>query len=164
MYNTLNELTKWFAMQCDGDWEHNDGITIESLDNPGWLITISVEGTLLENAKFDAVKSGNPDDSDDDSWIECYKQGTVFTAMCGKIMLEAALNVFLDWMHSNTNTTPWDTAVERLKQCCLSMSIESDIQAKRRLFEEIESIPNEHPEKPMLKRMFRSIWPSGNYR
>lgn len=27
-------LQRWLLAQCDGDWEHGDGITIQSLDNP----------------------------------------------------------------------------------------------------------------------------------
>jgi hypothetical protein len=28
-------LENWFTRQCDGDWEHGEGVVIESLDDPG---------------------------------------------------------------------------------------------------------------------------------
>ncbi|TMB85990.1 MAG: hypothetical protein E6J45_14585 [Chloroflexi bacterium] len=28
-------LQHWYLSRCDGEWEHQRGITIESLDNPG---------------------------------------------------------------------------------------------------------------------------------
>ena len=28
-------IEKWYANNCNGDWEHSYGITIETLDNPG---------------------------------------------------------------------------------------------------------------------------------
>ncbi|MDQ7778906.1 MAG: Imm53 family immunity protein, partial [Planctomycetota bacterium] len=50
--NALIELQKWFAGHCNGDWEHGAGITITTLDNPGWGVDISLEGTELENKPF----------------------------------------------------------------------------------------------------------------
>ena len=40
---TLAWLQAWYATQCDGDWEHANGVSIESLDNPAgryaWICT-----------------------------------------------------------------------------------------------------------------------------
>lgn len=41
----LNWVQNWFKSQCNGDWEHGYGIRIESLDNPGWSITIDTSNT-----------------------------------------------------------------------------------------------------------------------
>ncbi len=41
-------LQQWYSHQCDGDWEHENGIRIETLDNPGWSISIDLIGTELE--------------------------------------------------------------------------------------------------------------------
>jgi len=38
-------LQKWYADHCDGDWEHEYGIVIETLDNPGWSIVIDLKNT-----------------------------------------------------------------------------------------------------------------------
>lgn len=52
MSDDLAWLLEWFAAQCDGDWEHEYGIRIGTLDNPGWRIRISLIGTELENKEF----------------------------------------------------------------------------------------------------------------
>ena len=38
--DALNWINGWFQSNCDGDWEHGFGITIETLDNPGWCVKI----------------------------------------------------------------------------------------------------------------------------
>jgi hypothetical protein len=44
--NVLTWLCEWYHSNCDGDWEHNYGIKIETIDNPGWSITIDLIGTM----------------------------------------------------------------------------------------------------------------------
>jgi Immunity protein 53 len=43
--NNLIWLMDWYAEQCNGDWEHSYGVKIETLDNPGWSVTIDLEDT-----------------------------------------------------------------------------------------------------------------------
>lgn len=45
-------LEDWYNRQCDGDWEHDHGIRIENLDNPGWTIHINLKDTELEYLKL----------------------------------------------------------------------------------------------------------------
>lgn len=45
-------IQKWYQAQCNGDWEHSYGIIIETIDNPGWSITIDLETTELEGKTF----------------------------------------------------------------------------------------------------------------
>jgi hypothetical protein len=33
--NILAELQTWYRAQCNGEWEHVWGMTIQSTDNPG---------------------------------------------------------------------------------------------------------------------------------
>jgi hypothetical protein len=44
----LKALQEWYAAMSDGDWEHELGISIETIDNPGWVVSIDLEGTPLE--------------------------------------------------------------------------------------------------------------------
>lgn len=39
----ISELENWLKKRCDGDWEHQGGISIESTDNPGWYIQIDFD-------------------------------------------------------------------------------------------------------------------------
>ena len=41
----LKWIQHWYAKHCDGDWEHDNGIVIETLDNPGWRVLIDLAGT-----------------------------------------------------------------------------------------------------------------------
>lgn len=43
--NNIIWIENWFISQCNDDWEHNFGIKIETIDNPGWSITIDTIGT-----------------------------------------------------------------------------------------------------------------------
>jgi len=45
-------IQNWFHQHCDGDWEHNENINIHTIDNPGWRLTIDLEGTSCENNFF----------------------------------------------------------------------------------------------------------------
>jgi hypothetical protein len=38
----LQWLQEWYLEQCDREWEHEYGIKIGTLDNPGWTITIDL--------------------------------------------------------------------------------------------------------------------------
>ena len=46
----LGWLERWYQAQCDGDWEHHSGVTIETLDNPGWLVKIDLRGVEPEGS------------------------------------------------------------------------------------------------------------------
>lgn len=41
----LNWIDKWFSSVCNDNWEHGHGIKIETIDNPGWEITIDLNGS-----------------------------------------------------------------------------------------------------------------------
>ena len=59
----INWFQEWFNSNCDGEWEHSHGLTIESLDNPGWFVKIDLRDTLLEFKLIqnDVVDNGNMD-------------------------------------------------------------------------------------------------------
>jgi hypothetical protein len=44
----LELVQRWYAAHCDGEWEHQYGIKIETLDNPGWRVTIDLTNTELQ--------------------------------------------------------------------------------------------------------------------
>lgn len=43
-------LQNWYAAQTNGDWEHEFGVQIETLDNPGWYLAIDLAGTPYHNS------------------------------------------------------------------------------------------------------------------
>lgn len=96
--DALRHLQEWYAAQCDGDWEHSFGITIGTLDNPGWRVTIDLDDTALVNEPFDAVERG--DHENDKDWMVCRKTGTKFEGAGGARNLNEILEVFLAWARS----------------------------------------------------------------
>ena len=51
----LGRLERWYAAQCNGDWEHTYGVTLETLDNPGWYFKVELADTYLSDRAFDAI-------------------------------------------------------------------------------------------------------------
>ena len=48
-------LLDWFSYQCNGDWEHGNGIYINTIDYPGWHLQIYIEDTEFEDYEFERV-------------------------------------------------------------------------------------------------------------
>jgi hypothetical protein len=86
-------LLKWYQSQCDGDWEHGNGIKIETVDNPGWHLRISLEGTELEEKQFQEIGI----DRSEHDWIRCFLKGTVFEGAGGPFNLPEVLKTFREW-------------------------------------------------------------------
>jgi len=101
--NALVELQKWYHSQCDGDWEHGEGISIGTLDNPGWTIEISLRGTDLEGRDFreHAYGVGENAQTSGEEWLTCKVEENVFKAFGGPFKLEEMIGVFLDWASRN---------------------------------------------------------------
>lgn len=89
----LEALQRWYLDQCDGDWEHQYGVSIGTLDNPGWFLHVDLTGTALESKNFVVVK----DLDAEAEWMHCRVENGVFEAHCGPIMLSAAIAAFLKW-------------------------------------------------------------------
>ena len=43
--SALDRLQRWYLRECNGDWEHSFGVQIETLDNPGWRVTVDLAET-----------------------------------------------------------------------------------------------------------------------
>jgi hypothetical protein len=56
----LEWLQGWYRSQCNGDWEHCYELVIETLDNPGWSISIPLEGTSVCSATMTAFLPSQP--------------------------------------------------------------------------------------------------------
>ena len=98
-------LQEWFAAQCDGDWEHSAGVRIESLDNPGWLVTIRLRGTALEKhaanrvlatlGELPSAANGNVVTGE---WLECRLDDGEFRGAGDASKLGAILGHFKTWV------------------------------------------------------------------
>jgi hypothetical protein len=86
----LEFLVRWYRTQCDGDWEHQYGVSIESLDNPGWLLRVDISQTPLAGTTLARVRT----DRSETDWVQCTCDGVTFQAACGPGNLEEALDAF----------------------------------------------------------------------
>ena len=94
MKSTLQRLQDWYFSQCDGDWEHDWGVRVSTLDNPGWSIDINTDETVYEKVTFEAVKI----ERSNDDWIHAFREETTIKLRCGPKNLEESLLIFLDWV------------------------------------------------------------------
>lgn len=92
-HDALARIQRWYARQCDGEWEHGYGLNITTLDNPGWSVAIELTSTSLHAKPFEKVVS----DSDSPRWLHCEIKDSTFNGAGGAEMLGEILTVFLDW-------------------------------------------------------------------
>ena len=98
--SALAELQQWYLSQCDGDWEHQNGVTIGTLDNPGWSVRIDLAETELSEAEFTEIDR-TEHESD---WIVCRVRNGKFEAFGGPLMLDELLRAFLTWAAATNKT------------------------------------------------------------
>src|SRR3954466_15801164 len=99
----LLALEEWYAAQCDGEWEHGYGISIETLDNPGWWIKVDLVGTRLESRSAPEMvlhaegMSDVADPNTPERWIVCEIEGRQFHGAGDPSRLTEILRRFLEW-------------------------------------------------------------------
>jgi hypothetical protein len=96
---SLGWLVDWYAQHCDGDWEHQYGIAIDSLDNPGWSLRVDLVGTELEQRPFDDVQLQRSKSD----WLSCRVVDGRFEAACGLVNLRAGIDVFRAWVEASAD-------------------------------------------------------------
>lgn len=89
----LGRLEHWYASRCDGDWEHQCGIKIDTIDNPGWSVEVDLRSTPLAARKFADVTA----ERSDKDWIHCRVRDAKFQGFGGSRNLREVIEVFLDW-------------------------------------------------------------------
>ena len=90
----ISEIENCFKQRCDGDWEHQGGISIETLDNPGWCV--KVEYSDLEHSVDVTVEEKSIRRSDIDFITFTYDGSPeTLTIVCGVSNLSEALELSL---------------------------------------------------------------------
>ncbi|MFF4649688.1 immunity 53 family protein [Streptomyces sp. NPDC001380] len=88
-----DRLQGWCLSHCDGQWEHEWGVRIDTLDNPGRTVSVGLRGTPLEGR---AHLRREIDRSDGDR-VEAWSARGAFHAACGPRNLTEALTLFRTW-------------------------------------------------------------------
>ena len=99
--NTIKWLESWFLGQCDGEWKHGMGITIEGLDNPGWDVKIDLKGTSLRDVNSD---SGLIEKSNSDWYVITIKDG-MFNAYGDPTKLDFLLQHFKELVNRDQSVS-----------------------------------------------------------
>ena len=92
----LEWLQEWYARQCDGDWEHQYGVTIDTLDNPGWRVKIDITDTVLAGQSLERVRV----DNSETDWLFYWVENDRFEAVGDPTKLSTILEIFRLWAES----------------------------------------------------------------
>ena len=93
----LDRLQLWFSKQCDGVWEHRHGIVIQTTDNPGWWVKISLRGTALEGRRFEELRRGELSMDPQPPWLHCYIENDTFNGAGDISTLSEIIMTFMVW-------------------------------------------------------------------
>lgn len=98
---SVSQIENWYAANCDGDWEHQGGLDISTLDNPGWRVQLDLD--TIEHRFDETVASLDRSVADDDvtsgpDWIfyRFDRNKNVLVAYCGVRNLTEVLAFMLD--------------------------------------------------------------------
>lgn len=83
-------LEVWYKENCDGVWEHQYGVTIESLDNPGWSVRIDLHETKYAGMQMVMVQQ----DNGGHDWIMCSISKDIFCGCGDWLKLNAIIGIF----------------------------------------------------------------------
>lgn len=92
---TLGALQTWFAVHCDGDWEHRYGITITTTEASGWELRVDLADTELEGHELERERfARTPED-----WLEFWCDGFTFRGAGGVDNLAELLGAFFQFAY-----------------------------------------------------------------
>jgi hypothetical protein len=98
----LARLERWYSSNCNGDWEHTYGVALDTIDNPGWTISIDLVDTPLMDEPF-SVYAERKSASD---WIHCAVTDGIFNGSGSIGRLEEILETFLNWAEAREASVP----------------------------------------------------------
>ena len=98
-------LQMWFKQQSNGDWEHRYGVSIETLDNPGWSVKIDLAETSLSSKGFSKLWENHGENN----WIMCRVENKKFEGAGDAEKLLSILTIFKKWTLSEQEFEGHDT-------------------------------------------------------
>jgi len=86
----INWIQNWYKENCDGEWEHHQGIKVETLDNPGWNVEINFNftNTKISNENWKVYEFSEND------WIGYSIIDNIFNASGDPLKLNVILKIF----------------------------------------------------------------------
>lgn len=86
----INWIQNWFKEQCDGNWEHDYSIKIETLDNPSWHVAINFSYTDLDIDNIDWKLY----ETAETNWVGFSVTNSIFNGSGDPLKLDLILNIF----------------------------------------------------------------------
>ncbi|WP_420411532.1 Imm53 family immunity protein [Roseibium sp.] len=92
---STERMEEWFSDQLNGDWEHQGGINITTLDNPGWLIEVDLD--TIAGDGYREISSFAEKDSELD-FVKFYydESENRIRVICGVRNLSQALSILFE--------------------------------------------------------------------
>jgi hypothetical protein len=87
----MSGLEAWYKERCDGDWEHSYGVSITTLDNPGWLVEIDLVETPWSHVTTRFLRN----ERTDSDWVQSEVKDGKFVGSGGIANLSEILEIFL---------------------------------------------------------------------
>lgn len=91
--DVLTWLQAWYSVHCDGDWEHEFGVKIDTLDNPGWAVQINLTGTRLQDSPYERFEVHRSEHD----WFVAWIENGEWNLACGPLNLAEGLHQFRVW-------------------------------------------------------------------
>ncbi|MDE3104456.1 MAG: immunity 53 family protein [Acidobacteriota bacterium] len=95
--DSLTWLQAWYAEECNGEWEHQYGIQIDTLDNPGWSVKIDLKRTRYSGIAKAIITDNHASDSD---WIVCKIVDDTFEGQGDSLKLLPIVQQFRKWIEN----------------------------------------------------------------
>ena len=89
----LDWIIQWYFSKCDGQWEHEYGVNICTIDNPGWMVEIDILETELEDKQFTPIEIENSETD----WLRCKVADGKFLGYGDPNKLLLILGAFKKW-------------------------------------------------------------------
>ncbi len=93
MITSLDRFQEWYKAQKDEHFE----ITLDTLDNPGWTLKVTLTETKLKDKPCEEISI---DREDEDDWLRRWVKDEKFRCCGGPKNLDEILTAFLNWVES----------------------------------------------------------------
>jgi len=93
----IDWLQKWYLSRCDEDWEHEYGVHIDTLDNPGWSVIIDLSNTEIEDLEIQYTLT----EKSDVDWIGYSILNKTFKGVGGPQKLNSIISLFKEIWETN---------------------------------------------------------------
>jgi hypothetical protein len=100
-YDILKWLQNWFFQNCDGKWEKEQRLLIETIDNPGWLLTLQLKNSINDNKAIEELSI----ERTEQNWCQSHIKKNEFVAVGGPFNLTEILYYFRNFIEDNVKLT-----------------------------------------------------------